>query len=152
MSVYASIDIHLSKIVGKPRSSVEIIQALKDFGWGFSNSKYIAYLPLGDKDEFDWQEKEVSFEKVINMFKEKEEAHEIIGVLMTWKDTYIGGEFLFWPDDRYETFTIHLSSNRQTIILYDDYEITDFQYYLQKILPSLNKIWTVEFFEFREHI
>jgi hypothetical protein len=152
MSVSASINVHLPKngIIHKP--AIEIIQVLISSGWTLSHNGYIGYLPLGDKDSFDWQEKEINIETLTDILKAKEDANEIVGVIMTWQNTEIGGTFLFWTNEKYETFTMGISIDRQTMALDDDYKITNFQWYLSKLLPPLNKVWTVEYFSFEQHI
>ncbi len=155
MSVSASIDINLSKNEGKNRSTVEIIEVLVNFGWNLVHDTYISYLPLGDKDDFDWQaEKGMSFETLTKIIEVKEQAEETVGIIMTWKDTDIGGTFLFWPPnkDNLGTFSMNIGINRQIITLTDDYNITDFQWYLPKLLVPLNRILTVEYFSFEQHI
>ncbi len=151
MSVSTSIDIHLSKNEKMHRPTIEIIKVLINFGWTLSNNGYMGYLPLGDRDDFDWQEKEINFETLTNILKAKEEANEVVGVIMTWKNTGIGGTFLFWTNERYETFTMGISVNRQVITLQNNYKITDFQWYLPKLLIPLNKAWIVEYFSFYQH-
>jgi hypothetical protein len=141
MSVSASIDIILSE----KKTAVEIINRLMNFGWTLATKDgYIGYLPLGDKDDFHWQAEKISFEALTKILHEKERANEIVGVTMTWKDTEIGGSFLFWRNDSLETFSMCTDGNRQRTILDGNYEITDFQWYLAKLLPPLD----VEYFSF----
>ena len=152
MSVTATIDIHLPKTEKKHESAIRITQVLVNFGWTLSHNGYIGYLPLGDKDNFDWLEEKISIERLTDILKAKEKANEIIGIIMTWKNTGIGGTFLFWPKGRLHTFSMNIDINRQKIILVDDYEVTDFQWYLPKLLVPLNNVWEVEYFSFDQHI
>jgi len=117
-----------------------------------SHDGFIGYIPLGDKDVFEWQEKEISIKTLTDILKAKQDANEIIGITMSWKDTGIGGDFLFWPKNELLTFSMNINGTRQTIELESDYKITDFQWYLPKLLMSLNKVWTVEYFSFDQHI
>jgi hypothetical protein len=150
MSVSASIVIALTESI----PAVEIIRKLTIFGWNLTNEYgYVNYLPIGDKDNFDWQaERTMSFEALTKILNAKEQACEIVGVILTWKDTNIGGTFLFQPKKSLETFSMHISIERQKILLSDGYEITDFQWYLSKLLPPLNEMWTVEYFSLDQHI
>ena len=152
MSVSASINIHLSKNNNKHVPAIEIIKVLINFGWNLLHNGYIGYLPIGDKDDFDWQEKKISFEELVSILKEKEETNEVIGIIMTWKNTEIGGTFLFYTNEKYETFSMGISAERQVITLQDDSKITDFQWYLPKLLIPLNEFWNVEYFSFYQHI
>lgn len=150
MSVSASIDITLTENI----SSIEIIKILINFGWNLTNENgYVGYLPLGDKENFNWQsERHMSFEALIKILNAKEQASEAAGIILYWKDTDIGGSFLFWPKNKFETFAMGLDGNRQKTFIADGYEITDFQWYLSKLLPPLNQTWTVEYFSFYQHI
>ncbi len=71
MSVSTSIDIHLSKNEKMHRQTIEIIKVLINFGWTLSNNGFVGYLPLGDNDDFDWQEEEINFETLTNILKKK---------------------------------------------------------------------------------
>lgn len=152
MSVSASIDIGLSKNHGKQKSAVEIIKELVKFGWNLVHDEYVSYLPIGDKDDFNWQaEKSMRFETLTKIIEAKEQAEEIVGIIMTWKNTDIGGTFLFWPPkDKLDTFSMNININRKTISLSDNYAITDFQWYIPKLLVPLNKVWPVEHFSFQQ--
>lgn len=152
MSISANIDIHLSKVIKKHRSAIEIIQELTDFGWTLSLNGYVGYLPLGDTDNFDWKEEKITVEVLNEIIKEKIVLNEVVGVIMTWENTGIGGTFLFWTDEKYETFSMNTSINRQEVVLEIDYKITDFQWYLPKLLVPLDEIWGVEYFSFYHHI
>ncbi len=94
MSVSASIDVMLSKNL--QRSATGIIQVLVNSGWTLTHDGYIGFLPLGDKDDFDWKAEKIDIETLNSIIKEKECANELVGVTMTWKDTDFGGAFLFW--------------------------------------------------------
>ncbi|MBD3231043.1 hypothetical protein GF322_00070 [Candidatus Dependentiae bacterium] len=144
MSVSANIDIHLAT----KKSTIEIIKILTDSGWNIFHNGYIEYLPLGDKDDFDWQTEKISIEHLMKILQAKQNANEVIGIIMTWKDTGIGGTFLFWTSEKYETFSLGIGIERQKIELIDDYEITNFQWYLPKLLLPLN----ADYFSFYEHI
>ncbi len=150
MSVSASIVVALTKTI----SPVEVIKILTGFGWNLINEEgYINYLPIGDKDNFAWQaEKNMSFDTLAKILNAKEKADEIIGVILTWKDTNIGGTFLFQPKGSLDTFSMHISIERQKALIAEEYDITDFQWYLSKLLPPLNKEWTVEYFSCEQHI
>ena len=152
MSISAGISIRLSECA-QPRSAVDIIKVLIDFGWNIIHDGYISYLPFGDKDDFDWQAKRnINFESLIKILESKEQAEETIGIIMTWKNTDIGGTFLFWSKNELDTFSMNITVDRQKTTLTNDYEITDFQWYLPKLLIPLNKVWTVEYFSFDQHI
>lgn len=152
MSISAGISIRLSD-GNRSKSAVNIIKVLIDSGWNLFHDGYISYLPIGDKDDFDWQAKKaMSFEKLTKIIEIKEKTEEVVGVIMTWQNTDIGGTLLFWPEDSLNTFAMNITINRKKTKLADDYEITDFQWYLPKLLTPLNKVFEVEYFACDEHI
>ena len=152
MSMSVSIDICLNEEGEKRISAIEIIQILVDFGWTLSHNGCVGYLPLGDKDDYNWLEEKMSITTLVDILKAKQDADEIIGVSMSWKNTEIGGSFLFWPKDNLHTFSMNLDGNRKKIRLDSNYEITDFQWYLSKLLVPLNVVWPVEYFSFDQHV
>ena len=154
MSASASIDI---SVAGNNVSAIEIIQVLMNSGWTLVHNGYINYLPLGNKDDFDWQaNKDINIEELNQILQAKKEQKEIIGVRMTWQNTDIGGDFLFWPKNNnvnsLETFSLNFDGNRQKIKMENNYELTDFQWYLSKLLPQLSKILKIEYVSFDHYI
>lgn len=116
------------------KSAVELIEALLNNGWSVNDHGHVAYLPFGDEDAFNWQHAALeSWPKIVETLKQKEKSHELIGLVMTWKDAGIGGEFLFFPDG--QKLAISWSVNRKTLQHYTDF--TDHSWYLSRILPSL---------------
>ena len=103
------------------------------------HDKTINYLIIGDKDCSNWEIKNdlSNINEIINICLEKERNHETIGFTLTWNQTLIGGEFLFWPDQNYSSFAMCLNSDRQVITLQNNYTITNFQWYLEKLFASV---------------
>lgn len=93
----ASIDIELFLSAENIRV-VDIINKFISYGWALNDNGQMSYLPLGDEDNFNWIRAELNKESLMNILVQKETQKEIIGIVMTWKDTGIGGEFLFWAD------------------------------------------------------
>ncbi|MBP2633658.1 MAG: hypothetical protein H6Q70_4286 [Firmicutes bacterium] len=151
MSVSASLDIKLIQRQTHELFSVKIIEKLLDYGWNFKNEGVVSFLPVGDKNNFDWQSNDISLESLINILENKEKAHEIIGIVMTWKDTGIGGEFLIIENQK---ISINLSINRRFIG--DDItnlKITDVNWYLSKLLPAFRcEDILLEYFCYQEHV
>ncbi|MBN2908792.1 hypothetical protein JQC72_04550 [Polycladomyces sp. WAk] len=54
MSVSASIDIHLVSRNGERMSTVKVVQTLLDDGWTLDDHGQVSYLPVGDRDDFDF--------------------------------------------------------------------------------------------------
>lgn len=151
MSVDASIKIHLSRVDNMHSETMKIIQALLNSGWTLGRNGHLFYLPLGDRGSYDWQTKLMNTEEFSVLVKSKETLGETVGIEMIWKTTGIGASFLFWPKDIYETFTMNLDAERPLIMLNANYAITDFQWYLEKLLPPLNDAFGVEYFSCEQH-
>jgi hypothetical protein len=144
MSIVASIEISLVEDKTRSISAVNVINVLKNFGWSLVHDNHTSYLPIGDKDDFDWQsEKNMDFLLLAKIIVQKEAAGELIGLILTWQTSDIGIVFLFYMD---KTISISASINRQTIALANNYAITDFQWYLEKLLLPLNEAFGVEYF------
>lgn len=145
MSVSASIDVELN--FKSNTSMLVVIQSLLNFGWSFDYEGSVFYLPVGDDDDFDWKRSDISTDVLLDIFRKKEQLGELIGVTMTWQETEIGGEFLFWHD---ASLSVNLSVNRKCV---EEYGYTDINWYMEKIIPAL-KIDSirVESFSFSEHV
>ncbi len=148
MSISASIDVKLASQKSNVESVI-IIKKLIDFGWSYCNSGKIMYLPLGDNDDYDWRIiDEIDEVDLFNVLDQKRNMGETIGIMMTWKNTGVGGDFLFWTDG---SISINLTINRKTIES-NGIEITDINWYLQKILPCFAKDYIIELYTYEEHV
>ena len=144
MSISASINI---KLLEKNIPTQKIIETIKNTGWALTQNNYTSYLPFGDNEMFDWQtRKDMPSTELNKLLKAKQDANEIIGLFLTWQKTDIGGSFLFWPEHSYTGFAINLSSDRQYIKINNTYKITDFNWYLEKLLPYLDEAFGVSSF------
>lgn len=149
MSVSAYLEVKLSHPQIKKMSSVELIQRLLNQGWALNYDGEVSYLPLGDNDEFAWRAESISSESLLAILNEKEQRGELVGVVLTWKDSGIGGDFLVYNDG---TLSVSLSINRKLI---EDVEsgITDLNWYLVKLLPVFSGDGLqVESFSYEEHL
>ncbi|MCX4025765.1 hypothetical protein H0A36_07010 [Endozoicomonas sp. SM1973] len=143
MSRQVSIDITL---VSK-ETRVNIIKRLISNGWTFSYYGEVSYLPIGDED-FDWCYERLNNKQTLKLLSEKEEAEELIGVVLTWQNTDVGGEILFNLD---LSMSFVVSINRKTIGNCNS--VTDMNWYLTKIIPFLESANTkVECINFEEYI
>ncbi len=144
MSITASIDIKLSCKEQKIMTSQEILKRFINNGWAVKNNDKILYLPLGDDDMFEWLDDLVNESELFEIIAKKEQANEIIGVGLTWRDTNIGGTILIYPNF---DLTINLTINRRK--LFND--ITDVNWYLEKIISCFdNSAVDVESFSFSQ--
>ena len=133
MSHAAGINITISS---STKNILELIEVLVNNGWSVKDHSHISYLPLCDEDAFTWQHVAIAaWPKIVETLKQKEKNRELIGLVMTWKDTNIGGEFLFFPDG--QQLAVSWSVNRKALKHCADF--TDHSWYLTRILTPLLK-------------
>jgi len=150
LSLSASFDFTLVSNQVEVISAVDIIQRMLKFGWTLNDGGVVSYLPLGDQDDYDWQRVRITIDELLPMLREKEQKNEVIGVGMTWKDTDIGGEFLFRGSGE---ISISLSINRKTLRDTMGGVVMDLSWYLTKLLPILSQgDLIVESFSYQEHV
>lgn len=146
MSTSASINIRLNCEYVSP---TKIINIFLDNGWTFNDNGFMSYLPIGDNDDFNWQSKNIDKDYLLKILAEKEQKKELIGVVITWKDTEIGGQLLIWDKG---DISISLTLNRKLIDTEKSDRITDVNWYLKRILPifPMNNL-EIESFSYEEH-
>lgn len=150
MSVSASIDIRLAMVEGCLPSAVEIINSLLRCNWTTNDNEKISYLPLGDNDAYDWQNESICSEHLVEIINEKERQNEVIGVVLTWEKSDIGMHILVLNN---RDLSFNLSMNRKRIN--DDLELnmTDVNWYLERIMPAFRgENYIVESVTFEQHI
>ena len=124
------------------RNFMQIIQALVSSGWTFNDYGKFTLLPIGDKDDFDWTSiDKIEQQELFHVFEEKLKVKEIIGIVITWKDTNCGGSLLF--DIENENLSINLNINRK--LLHNNSRHTDFTWYLEKLVNLIeNEVVDIE--------
>ena len=128
MSISASLNI---KLFGKSINPVDVFKHLINHGWTIEDNGNKVFLPVHDNNIFNWQsESEIADFEILNILNKKNSIGEILGVSLSWLNTNIGGEFLIDQDLH---IIVSLSNNRQI----NSYEMTDFDWYLSKIIPIL---------------
>ena len=143
LSVSAYLDIYLAKKAGFVFSAEKIIRCMLDNGWRILHKEVIFFLPVGDIDEYDWQEEKITENDFfVEIVKKKESAKEIIGVDLYWKETEVGVSMLMFPS--YE-LSFSASINRMSIDLPEislkkKINITDVSWYLNAILPCFETV------------
>ena len=74
----------------------------------------------------------MSEQEIFDFLKIKSNSDEVIGFVMTWSDTNIGGNVLFFPNFE---FLFSININIKEI----DNKIVDINWYLIKLLPVFDK-------------
>jgi hypothetical protein len=135
----------------------EILKILLAGGWRILSEDGTAfYKSPGDDEDADWIISKISLTELIKLFEEKEQKGELIGTVMTWQDTSIGGEVLLYREKEMlqngiqTSMVFGLSCDRKIAA---NYSFTDVNWYLEKLLPMFNQGNTiVEYFTFKELI
>ncbi|ENW81690.1 hypothetical protein F909_01374 [Acinetobacter sp. ANC 3929] len=118
------------KIVGVGYNPIRVLEIFHKAGWNFDDHGLKAYLPVHDNGNFDWFFDSISVEELFLILNEKNSLKELIGVVLTWEDSNIGGEFLLDSEGK---VTVSLSINRCML----SSGITDVNWYLEKIIPFI---------------
>ncbi len=132
MSASASINIKFNC----EQETIHIIKKLLDFGWTINDNEKTTYLPLGDNDDFNWTSCNLNFNQLVNIINQKITHNELVGVVITWGDTNVGGSLLFWDKT---SFSLNLNVNRMLVECQNNSSFTNVNWYIEKILPALNK-------------
>lgn len=145
MSIAASIDITLSKNLGNT-DSVRIIEALLDYGWSIENEGFVSYLPYGDKEDFEWVLEKISRHVFFNEIAKKERAGELIGVVLFWGASGIGGDLLIQKNG---VVSFAASINRVEL---RGSSITDASWYIERLLFAFTaRDFAIESYVFSHH-
>jgi len=129
-------------------SRMDVISAMLAGGWRADDHGQICYLPLGDRDDYDWQAKPLAESpRVLVELTGKDRAGEVLGLTVLWADTNVGGQLLYWTDGR---LTLLVEINRRTL----DGRVTDVSWYLAKLLPCIAAVpgAVIEALEWTEHV
>ena len=141
MSVSAGLEVRLLR---DGKNAMDIVDCLLGHGWRIYDNGQKVFLPINDDGMFDWQrEVGITDDEVINILKAKNNAHEPLGVSLSWLDTNIGGEFIIHQD----LSLLFSCSNHRKI---NCYGITDFDWYFSKIIPIFNSMFSIESFGFSQ--
>lgn len=130
---------------------LDIIKLLNSFGWTYYDEDENAeYLPVGDRDSFDWQMGEITEGDLYAIIDRKQQRGETVGLVMYYRDTEYGITLL--AADTSE-ISIMPNINRKTLDEDDDTDsVTDVSWYAERIIQKL--IWyncDVDSFKFEEY-
>ncbi|MCE7980719.1 MAG: hypothetical protein DYG89_05960 [Caldilinea sp. CFX5] len=129
----------------------KVLTLLLSAGWNLNDFGRISFLPLGDNGRFDWLSlpyDDDGVKHVLSVLQTKEQANEMLGVILQWKDSESGGIALLRSD---QSISFTISINRRTLPNLG--EITDIQWYLTNLLtPLLEHNIVIESIEWSEHI
>ena len=111
-------------------SSMDVLAALISGGWVLDDLGSITYLPPGDED-FDWTSRgHDALDLVERDLQQRVRQGEVLGVVLTLRETDIGGTFLFYSDGR-----VIFSPIVNRVLRADG--STDADWYLSRLLPPV---------------
>ncbi|WP_342423242.1 hypothetical protein [Paenibacillus sp. FSL E2-0178] len=138
MSISASINISLSNHSCESLSLPDLFQNFENEGWTYVKSNGgITILPLGDDDDYNWTSIVLNRDSFFDILKKKQDQKEIIGIELMRVDSDVGCELLIFNTNQ---MMFSLSIARKKINAKDDIDITDFSWYLERILPVLKNL------------
>ncbi|MBY0013288.1 hypothetical protein [Paenibacillus typhae] len=131
MSISAWIDIHLSSSANF--SATDLIRQFAKEGWDYADHNgEVTFLPLGDGDNFNWQSEVMDSAHIMNIIEMKQAQGEIVGIQLLRRDSEIGCDMLMFNTNQ---IGFNLSIARKSIETQGDIDMTDFSWYLERILP-----------------
>ncbi len=127
-----------------------IIDLLCKGGWTvYNENRNIEYLPIGDDDDFCWQEDNISYEKLIDIIELKQQTNELVGVNLYYEGTSHGISLLLRD---IKNVIISIDINRNTIGGGRD-SLTNFEWYFSKLILILNQDESLLFsYTFKDYI
>ena len=118
-------------------SSMDVLSALLSDGWVLDDLGSITYLSPGDED-FDWTSRgHDARDQVERDLQQRARQGEVLGVVLSLRETDIGGTFLFYSDGR-----VTFSPIVNRVLRADG--TTDADWYLSRLLPPIRAIVPVQ--------
>lgn len=119
-----------------------LIDSLCSGGWTvFNQNKQIEYLPVGDNDNYSWQEESISYEELRRIVELKQERNELVGVVLFYEGTSYGINLLLRD---LQNVLISIDINRNRIGEERD-SLTNFEWYFSKLIRILNQDKSLSF-------
>lgn len=128
----------------------EIIFLLNKLGWKYYDTENtICYLPLGDDDDFNWQNKYLSKDQLQELISNKQDSSELIGLILYYENSDEGITLLA---KNTKEISIDLNINRRTLGNNRE-SITDIGWYVNSIIQSMvNSGCVIDYIKFEEYI
>ncbi|MFF7341977.1 hypothetical protein ACFZAT_32330 [Streptomyces sp. NPDC008163] len=112
-----------------------ILDRLIRAGWKADDYGSVSYLV--DPDFFDWQSTELgNLTAVCASLCETQESGRPCAIVLTWKDTQIGGSFIFMPSKEEVTLSPIINPVRRS----DCEMLLDFEWYLSRLVAVLEAV------------
>lgn len=148
MSVDASIDIQLARKDNKEILASDLIKTLIEGNWRVYNNRKIKYIPLGDREEFNWKQDELQLEEFIKIVQDKERENELISVIIYWKNTDISCTLMIFSELE---IAFGITGNRKILKSIRSHRVTDVNWYLERTVGILEEGYTIENFKYSQY-
>lgn len=129
---------------------IDIINLLCKVGWTYvSDDGKVEYLPIGDKDDFDWKKDVLSEGELKKLVNTKQQLNEKIGLALYYEQTDIG--ILLLADDT-KSILLCMSINRKTTQNART-SITDIGWYFTNIVKQIeNEGGCIDYIRFEDYV
>lgn len=129
---------------------IDLINLFNELGWKYYNTeKKIEYLPIGDDDAFDWQEKFLSEDELQELINYKQNNFERVGLNLYYENSEEGLTLLI---KNTKEIIINLSINRKTVENNRE-SITDIGWYFNNIIQKLKeRECPIDYIKFEEYV
>lgn len=128
---------------------IDVIRLFGECGWKYYNDKKrIEYLAVGDVDDFDWQEKYLSENELVELINNKQDQFEQIGLNLYYAHSDEGVTLLA---KNTKALIINLNINRKTVTN-DRESITDAGWYFHNLIQRLRERGcSIDYIKFEEY-
>lgn len=128
---------------------MKVIELLEKNGWRVCDSNdRIAYLPIGDKDNYAWECKSITLDELCKIVNKKQTLQEMIGVALYYEQSECGITFLAKST---EEIILELDINRKTLGTTRE-SITDVGWYFSNIINRITeKGCLIDYIRFTEY-
>lgn len=113
-----------------------LLEVLKNNGWSFIHKGKVNYLPIGDNDDYEWVNEEISANDVLDLLTIKEEKGEKNGISLYWDDSNIGVNLLVHSANE---ISFDLCYNLKECCTEENSNITDINWYYCKLIMCFIK-------------
>lgn len=114
-----------------------IVQVLLKIGWKLYNThNKVEFLPLGDEDDYNWQEKFLTENDALKLVADKQAYHEMIGLNLFHEESDRGVTLLARETSN---ISLCLEINRKRLNDDDRDSFTDFTWYFNNIIKKMDE-------------
>lgn len=129
---------------------IDIVDLLFQIGWCSRNKKgAVEYLPVGDKDEYNWQEQQISDDEVNLIINKKQDENEMVGLALYYQNS-IEGLILLAKNTK--EIMLDLDINRRKMGEDRD-AITDIGWYFDNLIQKIiERGCSIDSIQFEDYI